>query len=103
MPDISLDTRLYSLHEGQDELHAAKAAENFRLLDSLQRSEGWKWFCSEVLEPALKEIRDAALDVESKSAAQREAAAQQHAFAVKLLGLLEERRKFWAKEAGLRI
>ena len=103
MPENSLDTSLYSSHEGQDELHVAKSAENFRLLDSLQRSEGWKWFRSEILEPVVKEIHDAALDVESKSAAQREAAAQQHAFGVKLLGLLEERRKFWAKEAGIRI
>lgn len=99
MPDMSL----YSSRGEPDELHAAKAAENFRILDSLQRSEGWKWLCSEALEPAVKEVHDIALDVESKSAAQREAAAQQHAFGVKLLGLIEERRKFWAKKAGLQI
>ncbi len=85
------------------ELRAAEAADNFHALDSLLNSAAWKWFYSEALEPAVKEVRDAALDVETRSAAQREAAAQQHAFGAKLLGLLEERRRFWAQQASIEI
>lgn len=112
MPDISLETRQRSasgeqekswLIKQQAELHAARAADNFHALDSLRRGEAWKLFYDEALAPAVKEMHDAALDVETRSAAQREAAAQQHAFGVKLLGLLEERRAFWAKAAGIKI
>jgi hypothetical protein len=85
----------------QAKLDAAKAAENFALLDSLSKSAAWKWFYAEALEAAVYEAREAALDVESRSAAHRDAAAQQYAFGVKLLGLLDERRRFWASRAGI--
>ena len=87
----------------QSELQMARAMENFNALDLLCRSAAWKWYCSEVLAPAVNEARDAALDVESKNSSQRETAAQQYAFGVKLLGLLEEKRAFWAGKAGVKI
>ncbi len=112
MPDISLETQQWTVGDDQErsllvkqqeELQAARAADYFQMLDSLQRSGAWKWFYEEVLARAVNEARDAALDVETRSAMQREAAAQQHAFGVKLMGLLEEQRRFWAGKAGIRI
>jgi hypothetical protein len=111
MADVSEESRRRAADEGEmeawqrrkeEELRLARAVERFTLLDELSRDAGWIWFRGEVLEPVVREARDAALDVEARTAAQRDVAAQQHAFGVRLLGLLEERRAFWAGQAGLR-
>lgn len=86
----------------EDDLKKSAAAENFRILDNLYRSQEWQWFRSNVLDKAVEEQRDIALD-DTRTRKERDRAVYRHSFGVELLDKLSQQRIMWAAQAGIKL